>query len=88
MSEHNFNVGDKVIAQVEMISDLRDEGMSCYHCASKGNTLVIEYMRPGSRFIGVYRENDAQKEVFSVTADEIKKPTEFFVDGIFAESDA
>lgn len=39
-----FNVGDKVRAKIDLIDDLRDEGLGCYICAKAGETLVVRGM--------------------------------------------
>ncbi len=39
-----LNVGDKVRAKIDLIDDLREDGLGCYICAKAGETLVVRGM--------------------------------------------
>ena len=67
-----FNVGDRVRAKIDMLDDLRDDGMGISLCASKGEELIVRSIRvyPDKVYLHVSHEHITDRS-FSVTPDEI-----------------
>lgn len=69
--ESTFVVGQKVVALVDMLNDLTDDGMGIEHCASKGETLVVRHVDSGYRnCISVSHEHITDR-AFCVAPNEI-----------------
>lgn len=68
-----FAVGDRVVALVEMLSDLTDDGMGVEHCASKGEELIVRKVSFGClNCIAVSHEHITDR-AFCVAPNEIAK---------------
>lgn len=61
-------VGQKVNARIDLISDLRDDGLGIEVCAKRGDDLIVRRITDG--FICVSHE-DITDRSFSVKLDEI-----------------
>lgn len=67
-----FSVGDRVRAKIDMIDDLRDDGLGCYVCANKGEELIVRRISVyGDKvYIAVSHEHITDRD-FGVAPDEI-----------------
>lgn len=69
--EHTFEVGQRVIALVEMINDMTEDGMGRELCASAGEELIVRKVNEGIRnCINVSHENIIDR-AFCVAPNEI-----------------
>ena len=73
MSEHSFQVGQKVIALVDMVNDLTDDGMGRELCATSGEELIIRRIGTGyTNCISVSHEHITDRS-FCCAPDKIKE---------------
>jgi len=65
-------VGQRVRAKVEMLNDLREDGMGVEHCASAGDELIVRKVSSGFlNCISVSHEHITDR-AFCVAVDEIE----------------
>jgi hypothetical protein len=64
-------VGKKVLLLVDAWDDLRDDGLDCYLCAGKGETLVVRRVSASGKGFCVSHENITDRTFF-VTRDEVE----------------
>lgn len=70
--EHTFEVGQRVVALVEMINDMTDDGMGRELCARAGEELIVRKVSSGYKnCINVSHENIIDR-AFCVAPDEIR----------------
>lgn len=70
-----FAVGDRVVALIKMIEDLRDDGLGVYLCADKGDELIVRGVSFGYlNCIAVSHEHITDR-AFCVAPNEIAKTT-------------
>ncbi len=68
-----FAVGDRVVALIDMINDLRDDGIGIEHCARKGEELIVRHVSFGYlNCIAVSHEQIIDRS-FCVAPNEIAK---------------
>ncbi len=67
-----FAVGDRVVALVECINDLTDDGMGIEYCAKKGDELIVRRVKFGFlNCIAVSHEHITDGRTFGVAPHEI-----------------
>lgn len=65
-------VGQRVRAKIDMLNDLREDGMGVEHCASKGEELIVRKVSSGFlNCISVSHEHITDR-AFCVAVDEIE----------------
>jgi hypothetical protein len=67
-----MNIGDKVIAKIEMVNDLRDEGMDIELCAHAGDELIIRGKSQFDENVFYVSHEHILNRSFCASADELE----------------